>query len=430
MAIHRIKNGRNLNVDGRPSSQVADAAKADRVALCPPDFEGQKFKLEVKEGDDVKVGSKLMSSRANPDILFTSPAGGKVIQVNRGAQRRLLEIVIEPTEQEAYEEFKSFSTSEIELAEKTEIIKQLLVAGLWPYLIQRPFSRIADPTVSPKSIFVTAMDTEPNCADKNMLLEGQEEALQAGINALRRLTDGNVYLCSAADAEKVAAAISGATGVESHQFSGSHPTGNVGTHIHVLDPINKGDIIWHLNAEHAAVIGRFLLDGKVPVERLVALAGSSAIGRKYFKTRLGASISSVVGTNVEKGEVRYINGGVLTGKKVESSSYLGFYNSTVTCIPEGGQKEVFGWVKPGFKKPSFSRMCASALLPLKKWVMDTKVNGERRAIVASHIYDPLVTLDLHTNFLVKACIAGDIEEMEALGILECAPEDFALCTYA
>jgi Na+-transporting NADH:ubiquinone oxidoreductase subunit A len=274
------------------------------------------------------------------------------------------------------------------------------------------------------------MNTEPNCADREIILEGNESAFQAGISALGRLTRGKVFLCHDGGKSSPAAAVSQANDCEKHQFTGPHPAGNVGTHIHYLDPINKGDIVWHMDAEHVAVIGRFLMDGKVPVERLIAVAGSSALNRKYFKTRLGASIVSLVGDNVEKGEVRYINGGVLTGKTTNRSSYIGFYNNTLSLIPEGGKKEVMGWLRPGAGKPTLSRMFLSALFPGKLHHQDTKVNGERRAIVASHVYDPLVALDIPTVFLIKACLAKDVEEMENLGLLECAPEDFSLCTYA
>jgi Na+-transporting NADH:ubiquinone oxidoreductase subunit A len=430
MAVFKIKKGKGLAITGKPSSEIANAASSKKYTLLPPDFEGRKFKLEVKVGDEVKVGTPLLSDRVNNRIVYTSPAGGKVVEINRGEKRKILEVVVETGGSEEFKEFPVHSGQQISGLERSSLIDLLLESGLWPFIIQRPFSRIADPEAVPKSIFINAMDTEPNCADKQVLLNGHENSFQAGIEALKRLTEGKVHLCWDGRASSAASALANASGVEKHQFTGPHPAGCVGTHIHYIDPINKGDVVWHVNAEHCSLIGKFLLEGKVPVERLVAVAGSSATQRKYYRTRAGASLESIIQGNVEKGPVRHINGGVLTGKQVSAGSYLGFYNSTVTMIPEDESKELMGWLMPGFGKSTFSRMFASAFLPLKMRNMNTKLNGERRAIVATHVYDPLVALRLHTVFLVKACIAKDVEDMEELGLLECAPEDFALCTYA
>jgi Na+-transporting NADH:ubiquinone oxidoreductase subunit A len=433
MALFKIKKGRTLPIDGMPSAEIANAAPSSKFAIQPPDFGGFKFKLEVKEGDSVKVGSPILTSRVNPDIRFTSPAGGTVVEVKRGEKRKLLEVVIEKSTDEEYETFSTFSLDSVKKAERGDLVEQLLSSGMWLYLQQRPFSRVADPSVVPKSIFIHAMDTEPNCADKQLLLQGQEKNFQAGINALNKLTEGKVFLCYDGTVEQVAPAIAGAQDVEIHQFQGAHPAGNVSTHIQYLDRLHKGEHIWYIEAEHLALLGKFLLEGKVPVERLVAVGGSSVQNRKYYKTRLGASIESLTQGNVEEGELRYINGGVLSGTQVPKEGYASFYDSTITVIPEGHGKEIFGWLEPGANKHSFTRLFVSCLIPpavRKVFKMNTKVNGEPRAIVATHVYDPLVALDVYTTFLVKACMAQDIEKMEEFGLLECASEDFALCTYA
>ena len=433
MALFKIKKGRSLPIDGTPSAEIVNANPSSKFAIQPPDFGGFKFKLEVQEGDRVKVGSPLLISRSNPDMRFTSPAGGKVVKIKRGEKRRLLEVVIEKATEEEYETFEKFSADSIKAVERGDLVEQLLASGLWLYLQQRPFSRVADPSVVPKSIFIHAMDTEPNCANKQLLLQGQEKNFQAGIHALSKLTEGNVFLCYDGAVEQVAPAIAQAQGVQVHQFQGSHPAGNVSTHIQHLDRLYKGEHVWYIEAEHLALLGQFLLEGKIPVERLVAVGGSSVQERCYYKTRLGASIESLTQGNVKEGELRYINGGVLSGTQVPKEGYVGFYNSTVTVIPEGHGKEIFGWLEPGLKKHSFTRLFVSCLIPSaiqRTFKMNTKVNGEPRAIVATHVYDPLVAMDVYTTFLVKACIAKDIERMEELGLLECAPEDFSLCTYA
>ncbi|MFC1584319.1 Na(+)-translocating NADH-quinone reductase subunit A [Fibrobacterota bacterium] len=430
MTTFKIKKGRTLNIKGTPEREVSVASSGKRFALLPPDFAGIKGKLSVNVGDKVQIGEPLMYNRSYPEMVFTSPAGGKVVEINRGDRRVLLEVVVEADSEEEFKDFPSFDLPGIEKLGRPELVSHLLASGMWPYLIQRPFSKIADPSAMPKSIFINAMDTEPNCADKEFLLQGKRAEFQAGVHALKRLTEGKLFLCYGGGDEKSVPEVFDIEGAETHQFTGPHPAGNVGTHIHYLDPINKGEVIWHISAEHLALIGGFLLRGKIPVERVVALSGSSALNPRYVKTRMGADLKSIVNDQVEKGEVRFINGGVLTGRQVPAGSYLGFYNSTVTLIPEGRGKETAGWLKPGLDKPSFSRMFFSAITPFKKNTMDTRINGEARPLVATHVYDSLVALDVYTEFLVKACLAQDVEAMEELGILECAPEDFSLCTYA
>ncbi len=429
MAVIKIKKGRDLPIEGAPSADISNAANSSRFSLLPPDFYGLKFKLEVKEGDKVKAGSPLMSNRAVPQMLFTSPAGGTVCAINRGERRKLLEIVIEKSQEEEFESFDSFEAKDIASLGAERIKQQLLASGVWPCIRQRPFSKVANPSQAPKSIFINAMDTEPNTADINILLQGREREFQAGVDIIKQLTTGKVFLCSDARTANVAPAISGAQGAESHQFSGPHPAGNVGTHIQHLDPINKGDVVWYLNAQNAADIGKLFLTGRLPVNRLVALCGSAARQRQYYHTRLGAELQSIIQDRVEGGDVRIINGGVLTGTQSSVKGYLGFYNSTITIIPEAGPKELFGWMKPGLSKPTFSRMFLSAFRG-GTYNIDTCLNGEDRAIVASHVYDSLVALDVLPSFLIKACLAQDVEEMEQLGLFECAPEDFSLCTYA
>ncbi len=419
-----------MPIQGKPELFVETAKPSEKFAILPTDFEGVKFKVETQEGAIVKVGSPLLSNRANPDMYFTAPAGGKVLEIKRGKQRKLLEVIIEKSDNEEFEEFKSFSAADLKAASADDIQKELLRSGLWMYMIQRPFSRIATASAKPKSIFINAMDTEPNCADKQFLLQGKENFFQLGIEALHKFTEGKVFLCYDGLSENISDAVKNAQGVEIHQFSGAHPAGNVGTHISKLDPISKGDVVWHINADHLAIWGEFFSTGKLPVERTVALGGSQVAKPQYFKTRLGAPLSSILEGNLSEGENRILNGGVFTGKRAEADSFVGYYNATVTVLPEGQGKEFIGWMKPGADKPSFTRLFASALFPNKKFKMDTKINGEPRAIVATHIYDPLVALDVHTVFLVKACLAKDVERMEELGLLECAPEDFSLCTYA
>ncbi len=430
MAVFKIRKGKILPILGEPQKVLSQSNKVSKFALLPIDFEGVKFKLEVKEGDKVKVGTPILSSQINPDLKFTSPASGVVKTIERGEKRALLLVVIQKEGRESFEKFRVFK--DIETASRSELVSNLLLSGLWSYIKQRPFSKIADPSIIPSSIFVRAMDTEPNAANKHVLLKDQEESFQMGLRALKVLAENNpVYTCYDYNEAEVSLAIKQNKITETHQFEGQHPTGNFSTHIQALDPIRKGKQVWTIEAEHVVVLGKFLETGKIPVERIVALGGSEVKNPQYYETRVGACLDSIIPDNqISKAPFRLIQGTVLSGRTVERQGYLGFYSSTLTTIPVKEDKEIFGWLKLGQDRHSFTRLFLSKLNPFKKFAMHTKINGETRALVFSDWYDQFVVLDIHTSFLLKACLAEDIERMEELGILECDPEDFSLCSYA
>jgi len=339
----------------------------------------------------------------------------------------LLEIVIETDGLQESEDFQTFGEQELNSITREKAIKALLEGGLWPSLRQRPFSKIANPSDKPKSIFVHAMNTEPLALDVDIALENKEREFQAGLNVIKSLTDGEVHLCTAADTKSKV--LTEAKNVQIHSFSGPHPTGNVSTHIQHVDPINKGDLIWYLEAHDVARIGLLFLNGHYPVERIIAITGEGAKNKTYAKTIEGAPFSLLLqGSSLEG--MCCISGSVLTGRNVGPNGFVHFYDSQITVIPQGGKRELLGWLVPGFNKYTFSHTYASAFFPKKEYSLSTDTHGGDRAIVLNHIYDSLISLDIMTYFLLKAVISGEVEEAEKLGILECDAEDFALCDFA
>lgn len=427
MAIFNFKNGKSIPLKGAATKEIVEVSLPQQVAILPGDFRGLKPRVVVKVDDHVKVGSPIITDKKNEQICIASPASGKVVAINRGPKRVLLDIVIETDGKQDCIEFKKYSSSDIQGLHKDEVIQQLLASGTWPVLRQRPFSNVANSTIVPRSIFVHAMNTEPLALDVDVVLEGKEDAFQVGIDILTKLTGGSVYLCVAKDAKSKALTTS--KNVEIHQFAGPHPTGNVSTHIQAIEPLNKGDSIWYVEALDVLRIASLFLSGAYSTEKYVATTGEGVKNRVYTKTVSGVKISSILqGSDLEG--MRCISGSVLTGKDVGRNGFLGFYDSQVTIIPEGGKRKFLGWLAPGFDKYTFSKTFLSALDANKERSLDTDKNGSDRAIVLNHLYDDYITLGIPTYFLLKAVIAGDIEEAEKLGILECDEEDFALATFA
>jgi Na+-transporting NADH:ubiquinone oxidoreductase subunit A len=420
-----IKKGFDIRIKGAAEKHIVQGIDSVRYAVKPEDFQGLIPKLNVRQGDKVLAGTPLFHDKIHPEIVFTSPVSGKVISVNRGERRRLLEIVVEKDG----DDFIDFGKCNPLDLNADEIKEALLKSGLWPVIRQRPYHIIAGITDVPKAIFISGFDTSPLAPDYNFIMDNSsEELFLAGISALKKLTDGKINLVLNGKGSP-SELLKNAPGVEISYFSGPHPAGNVGVHIHHLDPLNKGEVVWFVNVQDVMAIGSLFSEGIYRNERIVALTGSEVLHPQYFKIRSGISISQLVRENVREGHLRYISGNVLTGTRIDSDGFLGFYDSQITVLPEGDHFEFFGWASPGINKLSFSKTFASKLMPKKSYVLDTNLHGGERAFVMTGLYEKVMPMDIYPMQLLKAILAEDIEMMENLGIYEIAEEDFALCEF-
>lgn len=424
----KLRKGLDITLQGE-AEKVKTTAETSAFAIKPPDFHGLVPKMTVKVGDKVKTGSVIFFDKYQEEIKFVSPVAGEVTDIVRGEKRRILEVRIKADGTDASEEF---GASNPDSMDAEGVKKALLDNGLWPFIKMRPIDVVAKPSDTPKAIFVSAFDSAPLAPDYDYILHGEQEAFQAGLTAIAKLTEGKVHLTKRANVSHDIA-ITGATGVQTHTIAGKHPAGNVGTQIHHIDPINKGEIVWTVNALDVATIGRSLLAGKFDPSRTVALTGSEVKKTSYVKTRIGASIEAMVDGQIASDDVRYISGNVLTGDKIAADGYVGFYHHQVTVIPEGDepafQLSGGGWLGPGTKKFSINRSYFSWLSPNKKRVLNTNLNGEVRAFVVTGEMEKVFPFDIYPMQLIKSCMYEDIDLMENLGIYEVAPEDFALCEF-
>ncbi len=422
--IITLRKGLDINLQGKAEKSLYEAKASAEYALSPLDFEGVTPKLLVKVGDEVKAGDALFFNKYDARVMFTSPVSGTVTAVNRGEKRRVLNVTVKP---DANQQYREFAKLDLKSAKREEIVEMLLKSGLWPMLIQRPYGVIADPDAEPKAIFVSAFDSAPLAPDYNYVLQAEEKSLQAGVEVLKRLTSGKVHLSVLAGAEPKVSL----QGVELHTFKGKHPAGNVGVQIHHIDPINKGDVVWTVNIQDLAIIGRLFLTGNVDMTRIIAVTGSEVEKPCYCKVKAGAEIESILAGKLkaqkEGDKVRVVNGNALTGVKAEG--FLSYYANQLTLLPEGDKYELLGWAMPRFGKFSVSRSYFSWLCPNKEYRLDTNLNGGERPFIVTGLYEQYLPMDIYPMYLLKACLAGDIDKMEALGIYEVLPEDFALCEF-
>lgn len=421
----KLKKGLNIRLKGESEKTIVDFSSITEFAIKPSDFYGFSPKLLVKEGDEVKVGSSVFFNKSDERIQITSPVSGTVKAIIRGEKRVIEEIQISASTNHEFIDFGKANPNELG---KEEITEKLLKSGVWAYIRQRPYSIIANPSDTPKAIFISGFDTSPLAPDYDFIMHGKGELFQLGLDVLAKLTSGKLHL-NLHPEMNTSKVFTFSKNVEITYFSGPHPAGNVGVQIHHINPINKGDVVWYVNPHDVVIIGKLFNEGKYDATKIVALCGSEVIHPKYIKVTGNCIITDFVRDNVKQGHLRYISGNPLIGSKISSNGYLGFYDHQVTVIPEGDFNEFFGWALPGLNKFSFSKSYFSWLTPSKKYSIDTNYHGGERAYVITGEYEKVLPMDIMPMQLIKSILAEDIDMMEKLGIYEVDEEDFALVEF-
>lgn len=423
--VIKLRKGLDINLKGKPANDVITVPMSDAYSLVPDDFTGVTPKVVVKEQVHVLAGEPLFIDKNHPEVKFVSPVSGVVASVERGARRKVMNIIVDPDKDQQFADFGKKNPASLN---GEQVKAALLEAGLFAFMRQRPYDVIANPDNAPRAIFISAFDSAPLAPDFELQLKGEETNFQTGLDALAKIA--KTYL--GISVKQQSAALTQAKNVTVTAFDGPHPAGNVGVQINHVAPVNKGEVVWTIGAEAVIFIGRLFNTGKVDLTRTVALTGSEFVKPCYVKMLVGAKLDNVFKGHVTEGKtLRYISGNVLTGKQVNAeNSYLGAFHAQLTVIPEGNDvHEMLGWIMPRVNDFSTSRSYFSWLQGKKEYVMDARVKGGERHMIMSGEYDSVFPMDIYPEYLVKAIIAGDIDKMEALGIYEVAPEDFALCEF-
>ena len=427
----KIKKGLDIPLLGKVQETFLGEVKSDVLKICPEDFAGVTPKLSVRVGDEVKAGAALMYDRNHPSVKVASPISGVVTAIDRGAKRRILNITVE---RKGENEFVDFGIKNALTMKPEEVKEYILDAGLWFLVKQRPYDVVANPEKEPRDIFVTGFSSAPLAPSYDFILKDQDKDVQAGLDALSKLTKGKVYL--SISPKTTNKALKNAKNVVVTEFDGPHPAGNVGVQINHLKPINSGETVWTLNVLDVALIGRLFNTGKVDLTRIVALTGSEVEKRGYYKMLIGTPLTEVLAPFAKSADInlRYICGDPLTGRKIEKDGVLRAYDSQITVIPEGDDKhELLGWATLSPNKYSAGPTYLSSLLHKigvkDKFRIDARIKGGPRAMIMSNEYDQVFPMDIYPEFLLKSIIAFDIDKMINLGIFEVAPEDFALCEF-
>ena len=420
----KLKKGLDIPLAGSPKQEITDGPAIKRVAVLGEEFHGMRPTMLVEVGDTVKKGQGLFEDKKTPGVIFTAPAAGKVVEINRGAKRVLQSVVIEVQGSDAVQ-FDKYTAEQLLSLSSEQVRKNLVESGLWVAFRTRPFSQTPAIDSTAKAIFVTAMDTHPLAADPAVVIKAQASAFQHGLTVLRHLTDGKVYL-----SKKAGADVPSVTGVEVAEFAGPHPAGLPGTHIHFLEGASIQKVVWHIGYQDVIAIGQLFTSGELPVERVVSLAGPVVKSPRLLKTVLGASVEELTAGELADGEHRIISGSVLAGTTAHGvHGYLGRFHNQLSVLADGSEKHFLGWIAPGSEKFSVTRAYLGHLSPKKLFNLTTTTNGSARAMVPIGNYERVMPLDILPTLLLRDLCSGDTDSAQALGCLELDEEDLALCTF-
>ncbi len=468
MRTLRITRGLDLPIAGVPVQIIEEAPPVSSVALLGDDYVGMRFTMLVEPSERVKLGQPLFSDKKTPGVVFTSPGGGTVAAVNRGLKRAFLSVVIDLDDadpHDCHELFPTAAASRLQSLDRQAVVDVLVRSGVWTSFRERPFSRIPSPDTTPHSIFVTATDTNPLAADPAVIIAARAEDFLLGLTAITRLEAGKIFLCKSPAAELPQPI---PAGIETAEFAGPHPAGLPGTHIHMLDPVGRQKTVWHIGYQDVIAVGHLFRTGRPDVSCIIALAGPAVARPRLVQTRLGANLAELTAEQLipcatagssssasQDHDVRIISGSVLSGRDAATMpenavmtaasnlpatswanrsganplGFLGRYHLQVSAVSDRPQRELFGWIMPGFHKFSLINVVASKLLGRGSFAMDTSLHGGRRAIVPIGTYERVMPLDILPTFLLRALASNDIEQAEALGCLELDEDDLALCTF-
>lgn len=426
----KLNKGLDIPIAGEPEQKIYDGAPVKSVALLGDDYRGHKRlpTLLVKEGDRVKLGQPLAHGKVYPEVAATAPGSGIVEKIQRGKKRFLHTISIR-LDGDDEETFNKYAPGELAALNRGQVIENLLASGVWLSFRVRPYTTLAPPDAEPYAIFVTAMDSNPLAANPSVVINESREDFIHGLIVINKLTYGKVYVCKSAGADIPEA---GQDKIETVAFSGPHPAGLVGTHIHYLTPVSDKRMVWHIGYQDVIAIGKLFTSGRICVERVVALAGPPVKRPRLIRTRLGASTEDLVQDELEPsmGQYRIVSGSVLTGRTASGwHAFLGRFHNQLSVLSEGREREFFGWIKPGANKFSAINVFISSFLKERRFSMNTLQQGSPRAMVPIGIYEKVMPLDILPTQLLRALLVRDVDMAQALGCLELDEEDLALCSY-
>lgn len=424
--VIKIKKGLAIPISGAPSNQVEAARPVSSVAVIGPDYVDMKPTMVVKEGDQVKIGQVLFECKKTPGLFFTAPASGKVTGINRG-ERRAFQTVTIACDGEEHLGFSSHRGKSPKDLGADDVRALLIESGMWSCIRQRPFEKTPSLNSTAHSVFVSVIDTQPLAMPPSTVISARSEDFQIGLEILAKLPSHHLHVCKDSSSLKLPTI----PNLKVTEFQGIHPAGNVGTHIHFLEPVNPNKSVWHVGYQDVIAIGHLFRTGKLDTERWVAIGGPRMKNPRILKTRIGANLQEVLSGEVNDSKTaRLISGSVLNGRRIcDTFAYLGRFHNAACAIEEDNKRELLGWHTPGFDRFSQKPIYVSRLMPGKSFALGSSTHGSPRAMVPTGSFEEVTPLDILPTQLLRALLSNDTDTAQDLGCLELAEEDLALYTF-
>lgn len=423
--VINLRKGLDIPIAGSPEQKIYPGPEVNSVGVMGFDYIGIKPTMHVREGDRVKIGQHLFTDKKNPGVTYTSPACGVVTRINRGPKRVFQSVVIDIDGDDEIT-FTAYAPSKLAQLNREEIKDNLTRSGMWACMRTRPYSKQPRPENDPHAIFINAMDTRPLAANPDIVINDYSDDFIHGVQVLAQLTPGKLFVCHHENSTlpKVKQ-----DNIVYQSFSGPHPAGLPGTHIHFLDPVSAAKTVWHINYQDTIAIGKLFTTGRIWTDRVIALAGPVVKQPRLIRTRLGASTQELVRNQLHEGPARIVSGSILSGRRATDwAAYVGKFHLQVAVITEDRKREFLGWMAPGQNKYSAMRVFVSCLMN-KRFPMSSSLNGSARAMVPIGNYERVIPLDILPTQLLRALVTKDTDLAQALGCLELDEEDLALCSF-
>lgn len=427
MKTLKIARGFDLNVAEQPDLSCVHLALPSSLACCAGDIPHIRPKLLVKEGQRVKTGQALFTDKRDTTIQYVSPGTGQVEKVLYGPRRHLMAVVI-ATESDTclideYVEYDPVALDDIAGMRRDELVAHLKKGGLWQGLRQFPALDFADPDHSPAMIIVAMDGNDLFSPRPAIILKDNIDAFDAGLVVLRRFSHRLAVVCRESSLAGILELGNSVADQITHTAPDIYPAWHPGAVLYQIRQLVTENSSWCIRLDHLVMMGRFLLSGRYPVEKIVTITRPGD-RRPHMRGRQGMPLSALAGEIPGKSMVTT---GRFNGRILEKDAHIGFFENTVNIIEAGPEEQMFGFARPGLDKPSVSATFLSSLFrhPAK---MDCTLHGEARACINCSYCERICPNDLMPSFIMKALHGGELEEALALGLMDCCR--CGLCSFA
>ncbi|MCP3873633.1 MAG: 4Fe-4S dicluster domain-containing protein [Desulfobacteraceae bacterium] len=416
-----IQKGFKTPLAGMPDFSIIQLPDPGTIAVSAMDIPYIRPKLLVKENDLVKTGTPLFCDKRNKYIRYVSPGTGIVKHILFGKRRRLREVVIQLDKIDDFIQFETVPLQILDSTPKSELIRLLQKGGLWQCFRQFPSKDTANENHEPPMIIVSLNGNDLYSPHPQVILKNNIQNFEFGMALLNQFSNRIIVTSRKSSLDELDK-LNGLTHHITHIVPDFFPAWDPGVVLHKLKTCQEENRSWCISAEHLIWIAKLLLTGKYPIKKVVTVTRSND-KKPHIIARQGSPIKDLMGGRDDKS---LVTTGYFNGRSAQTTSHIGFFETTLNSIKDNQEEEMFGFIRPGFNKPTVSKSFLSCLIREPK-ELDCNIHGEERACINCGYCTKICPVDLMPNFIMKALSSDDIEDALSFGLLDCCK--CGLCSY-